>query len=64
MICQCNQVTEKEIRTIIRKNNSNNLTDVQLLTAAGTRCGRCLSQVKAIVDDQCRKRDANQLRLF
>ena len=64
IICNCNQVSELEIRNINCRNNSNNLADVQLITHAGTRCGRCLASVKSIVNEEFNNRMTTQLKLF
>ncbi|MBN2743867.1 BFD-like [2Fe-2S] binding protein [Breznakibacter xylanolyticus] len=63
-ICQCNQVTELEIRTIINKKIDSNIEDVQLITGAGTRCGRCRTIVNEIVTSQIKQRPITQLKLF
>jgi bacterioferritin-associated ferredoxin len=64
MICLCNQVSEKEIRRLIRKHQNANFEDVQQLTRAGTSCGRCKESVKNIVRDEQTKHPTLQLRLF
>lgn len=64
IICFCNQVSDKEIRQVIKKNPGYSLTEVQQITTASTRCGRCLNEVTAIVNAESGKRDFTQLKLL
>ncbi len=63
-ICLCNEVSLSEIKSVIRKKVSVSLSDIQLATAAGKRCGRCMPQLEAILEDELKKREAVQLKLF
>jgi bacterioferritin-associated ferredoxin len=43
-------VTEKEIRAALAK-GARTTSEIQKMTRAGTRCGRCLMWVDSIVDE-------------
>ena len=46
LVCLCNLIDEKEILSLLKK-GADSTKDIQLLTRAGTSCGRCLP----IIDD-------------
>lgn len=48
LICICNFVDEKEIRSLLDK-GANSTSDIQNLTRAGTTCGRCLPDIDDLV---------------
>ncbi len=50
LVCICNLVDEKEIITLLNKGASST-AEIQLLTRAGTSCGRCLPEIDQIVND-------------
>lgn len=50
MVCICNVVTESEILQVLKK-GARSTSDVQLLTRAGTSCGRCLMEIDRIVEE-------------
>lgn len=50
MVCVCNVVTESEILQVLKK-GARSTTDVQLMTRAGTSCGRCLMEIDRIVEE-------------
>ena len=49
LVCLCNQVSEQEIKKILRT-GAFTIADVQKFTAAGTGCGRCVREISAIVE--------------
>lgn len=60
-ICICNIVSAKELKKAIAKNVLTSLEDVKAITKAGTSCGRCVENIKAIMKDATSKN--NQLRI-
>ncbi len=49
LICFCNLVDEKEIKSLFQK-GANSTKDIQFLTRAGTTCGRCLPLIDELVE--------------
>jgi bacterioferritin-associated ferredoxin len=50
MVCVCNLVTESEILQVLRK-GARSTADIQMMTRAGTSCGRCLMEIDRIVEE-------------
>ena len=50
-ICHCFQVTEKEIRDVVKKNKLTTLEDVTNFTKAGGACGQCHKEIQNILDE-------------
>jgi bacterioferritin-associated ferredoxin len=48
LICICNFVDEKEIKSLLKK-GAESTVDIQNLTRAGTSCGKCLSLIDELV---------------
>lgn len=48
LICICNFVDEKEIKSLLNKGSAAT-KDIQHLTRAGTSCGRCLPLIDELV---------------
>jgi len=48
LVCLCNHVTELEIKKILRA-GAISTADIQQFTCAGTGCGKCISEIEAIV---------------
>jgi nitrite reductase (NADH) large subunit len=48
LICICNFIDEKEIKSLLRK-GAESTKDIQNLTRAGTSCGKCLSLIDELV---------------
>lgn len=48
-ICICNGVTEKEISQVLKK-GARDLEDVKKFTLASSSCGRCKTEVEAILN--------------
>ncbi|MDO8952317.1 MAG: (2Fe-2S)-binding protein [Draconibacterium sp.] len=48
LICICNFVDEKEIKSLLNKEAAAT-KDIQHLTRAGTSCGRCLPLIDKLV---------------
>ena len=49
LICICNFVDEREIKSLLKK-GAGSTKEIQLLTRAGTSCGRCLPLIDELVD--------------
>jgi bacterioferritin-associated ferredoxin len=50
LVCVCNVVTESEILQVLKK-GARSTADIQLMTRAGTSCGRCLMEIDRIVEE-------------
>lgn len=50
LVCNCNVVTENEILQALKK-GARITADIQMLTRAGTSCGRCLMDIDRIVEE-------------
>ncbi|HLN72680.1 MAG: (2Fe-2S)-binding protein [Methylococcaceae bacterium] len=50
LVCVCNLVTESEILQVLKK-GARSTADIQLMTRAGTSCGRCLMEIDRIVEE-------------
>ncbi|MGE5394427.1 MAG: bacterioferritin-associated ferredoxin [Candidatus Saccharibacteria bacterium] len=50
LVCVCNVVTENEILQVLKK-GARSTADIQLMTRAGTSCGRCLMEIDRIVEE-------------
>jgi bacterioferritin-associated ferredoxin len=50
MVCVCNLVTESEILQVLKK-GARSTADIQMMTRAGTSCGRCLMEIDRIVQE-------------
>lgn len=59
LICLCNFVDEKEIKSLLKK-GANSTADIQRLSRAGTSCGRCLPEIDAIVEVHNKKKPKDQ----
>ena len=55
LVCLCNFVEEKEIIKYLEK-GAISTNEIQLLTRAGTSCGRCLPEIDVIVEDFQKKK--------
>lgn len=56
-ICSCHLVKRTEIRKAIQKNGAKTVSDIQVLTRAGTGCGRC----KPVILDILKENEINQI---
>ena len=64
IICHCKMVTEKEIKTLVKK-GATSANEITELTGAGSGCGRCKPRVVDFVQKELEKKPVNQqLRLF
>lgn len=50
LVCICNMVSEKEILAALKK-GAKSTEDIQLMTRAGTSCGKCLMTIDQIVEE-------------
>lgn len=48
MVCICNGVTENEILRILKR-GARDLGDVKKITLASSSCGRCKSEIEAVM---------------
>jgi len=48
LVCQCMNVTDKEIKQAI-KNGAKTYADIQAMTKAGTVCGQCADDIKSFL---------------
>ena len=49
LVCICNLVQENEIISYLKK-GAKSTKDIQMLTRAGSSCGRCLPEIDQIVE--------------
>ncbi len=64
IICHCKMVTEKEIKTLIKK-GATSASEIMELTGAGSGCGRCKLRVIEFAQKELEKKPVDrQLRLF
>ena len=59
LICICNFVDEKEIKSLLKK-GATSTKDIQLLTRAGTSCGRCLPLIDELVESYIKAKPKDQ----
>jgi nitrite reductase (NADH) large subunit len=59
LICFCNFVDEKEIKSLLQK-GATSAKDIQFLTRAGTSCGRCLPLIDELVDTHLKTKSKDQ----
>jgi bacterioferritin-associated ferredoxin len=55
LVCLCNLVEESEIIKLLEK-RADSTSHIQLLTRAGTSCGRCLPDIDQLVDGYQKKK--------
>jgi len=60
-ICICNIVSIRELKKAIAKNGLTSLEEIKLVTKAGTSCGRCVENIKRILQETSGKN--NQLKI-
>lgn len=51
IVCNCFEVTEKDIREAIR-NGADTVETIGEMTQAGTGCGGCVSRIQEIIDEE------------
>ncbi len=59
LVCLCNLVDEKEIRSLLKK-GAKSTADIQALSRAGTSCGRCLPEIDQLVEEYNKKKPKDQ----
>lgn len=59
VICNCKNITKKEIEAVIKKLPNCSLEEVIAISKASTGCGRCRPLVKKIVETTKRKLPEN-----
>jgi nitrite reductase (NADH) large subunit len=50
LVCLCNFIEKKEIIASLKK-GALSTSDIQIITHAGTNCGKCLPEIDTIVYD-------------
>ena len=55
LVCICNLVQEKEIISFLEK-GAKSTKDIQMLTRAGSSCGRCLPEIDQLVEQYEKER--------
>jgi len=55
LICICNFVDEKEIKSLLKR-GAKSTKDIQNLTRAGTSCGRCLPLIDELIVQNPKKK--------
>lgn len=53
MICICKDVDTLTIRKAMVNHTARTLEEIQQITGAGTRCGRCISKIEEILASVC-----------
>jgi nitrite reductase (NADH) large subunit len=61
LVCLCNFVDEKEIRSVLKK-GAESTADIQRFTRAGTSCGRCLPEIDELVLNHKKNKPEDQQR--
>ena len=54
IICHCHNVTDKQIREIVKK-GAKSLKEVGCACEACTECKGCAKAVREIIDEECKK---------
>ena len=55
LICLCNLVEEKEVRSLLKK-GACSTNDIQRYSKAGTSCGRCLPEIDELVSAELKEK--------
>jgi bacterioferritin-associated ferredoxin len=64
LICLCKQVSENEIKGLLRKRPDYEIDEIKLATGASTSCGRCAQELTHYIAKLKPKLPAKQLKLF
>ena len=51
IVCLCKNITEKQIVKIIEENACKSVGDVSICCQAGTKCGKCVTQIKTLLNE-------------
>lgn len=62
ILCQCKQVSEKEITNFVKKYPNAGFDDIKAGTKASTGCGRCAFALKTLIN-KTQKKQAPHLQL-
>lgn len=62
ILCQCKQVSEKEIATFMKNHPNAGFDDIKAGTKASTGCGRCAFALKTLINKN-QKKQAPYLQL-
>lgn len=57
LVCQCNGVSDRTIRRVVRKGASTSV-DVGYACGAGACCGGCVPLIEKIIRHECSRREA------
>ena len=55
LVCLCNMVENNEIIQAFKK-GATTTSEIQLITRAGTSCGRCIPEIDRMVDELKKKK--------
>lgn len=55
LVCLCNMVEKNEIIQALKK-GATTTPEIQLITRAGTSCGRCIPEIDRMVEDYKKKK--------
>jgi bacterioferritin-associated ferredoxin len=64
LICLCKQVSESEIKGLLRKHPDYEISEIKLATGASTSCGRCAQELNHYIAQHKPKLPTKQLKLF
>ena len=51
IICECKNVTDQMIESLVREDKVKNIEDLASLTGAGTGCGKCKIKLKEAIEE-------------
>ena len=51
IICECKNVTDQMIESLVREDKVKNIEDLASLTGAGTGCGKCKAKLKEAIEE-------------
>ena len=51
IICECKNVTDQMIESLVREDKVKNIEDLAALTGAGTGCGKCKAKLKEAIEE-------------
>jgi bacterioferritin-associated ferredoxin len=62
IVCQCNRVTDRQIRRAVR-DGAQTLRAVAQRSGAGLCCGGCHDDVRAVIEDERSRAETNRIEL-
>ena len=52
IICECKNVTDQMIESLVREDKVKSLEDLKALTGAGSGCGKCVGKLKEAIEEE------------